>query len=187
MPPIIIRKKYGYTASILSGTNRVIACSKADWSVVRDGSFIILDKDNSFYKVIARKRYIYQKEVSVLGESQLKINQNVGISLGIEDDIAFSYKGYGVVNATVKNAGEGYEVGNAIRIEGGVCKYNSLDEIDVPALFEVTEVNDDGGIVSVELNNGGIYNVAPEGECNVLSDSGGGASLIVTTLSLIHI
>jgi len=181
MPPITINKKYGYTASVLNDSNKVIACSKADWNAVRDGSFIIMNADTNFYKVIGKKKFIYQKEAVVLNSLQIKINEPVGAMISVDDDISFAYSEYSLIDVSVKDSGEGYQVGDVLRPEGGTYKYNSIDQIDSPAQIEVESVGDGGNILSAKLINGGLYSTPPTDVCPVASDLGSGATFNVTS------
>lgn len=176
----MIRKKYGYTASVAQGTNKVIACSKADWGAIRDNSFITFERDDVFYKVLTKRKFLYKKSVTILNNTQLKINENAGAMLAADDEISFSYDEYEVKAANINNGGSGYEVGDILSPEGGVYKYNSIDELDVPAQVTVSEVDSDGKILEAELTNPGAYNVSPENSCNATSGSGEGASLSLT-------
>ncbi len=175
--PIKVNKKYGFTASVNEGSNKVIACSKANWEPVRMGSFILLDRDDTFYRVIDKRRFIYQKNVTVLNTSQLKIAENLGTMVSIDDDISFIYGEHSVISVSVSDGGEGYQVGDIITPEGGVCKYNSIDQIDIPAQIQVTEVNDSGKVLAVDLVNGGLYSTPPADTCNGISNLGNGAVL----------
>ena len=177
--PIKVNKKYGFTASVNEGSNKVIACSKANWEPVRTGSFILLDKDEIFYRVIDKRKFIYQKDVTVLNTSQLKVNENLGTMVSIDDDISFIYAEYSVTSVSILQGGEGYQVGDVITPEGGVCKYNSIDQIDVPAQIEVTEVNSDGEVLAVDLVNGGLYSTPPAEECGGNSNLGNGVMLSI--------
>lgn len=183
MPPVLVRKKYGYTASASKGSNRVIACSKANWEVVKDGSFIVLDKDDMFYKVLGKKKFIFQKEVSVLNSTQLKFDGLAGAMIGLDDDIELMSEEYNVNSVSVDVAGEGYEVGDLLTLEGGVCKYNSIDQIDTPSQVTVKTVGSSGEVLSVELSQKGVYSSAPEGPCSTTSSLGSGATLNVTIVT----
>tara|TARA_Y100000361_G_C11136832_1_gene332490 strand:+ start:419 stop:1276 length:858 start_codon:yes stop_codon:yes gene_type:complete len=179
--PIKVNKKYGFTASVNEGSNKIIACSKANWEPVRLGSFIMLDKDDTFYRVINKRKFIYQKDVVQLNSSQIKVAENLGTMVSIDDDLSFMYAEHSVASASVENGGEGYQVGDIITPEGGVCKYNSIDQIDVPAQIEVTEVDSDGKILSIELINGGLYSSPPADLCNGNSNLGNGVSLALSS------
>lgn len=178
--PIIVKKKYGYTASVDQGSNKIIACSKANWAAVRDGSFITIDADEVFYKVISKKKFIYKKDVTVLNQSQLKLNTNAGALLSVDDDISFTCNEYYVSLVTIAQGGQGYEAGDIITPQGGICKYNSIDEIDIPAQITVDEVGENGEILSLSLTTAGAYTVPPLANCGVVSDLGEGASINVT-------
>jgi hypothetical protein len=177
MAPIMVKKQYGFTASVIQGTNNVIGCSKADWSLVKNGSFIVLGDDKTFYRVVDKKRFLFEKEVSVINESRLKIDYNVGALLNIEDEIAFTHTEYEANAVSVSSAGQGYSTGEILRLEGGVCKYNSFDEIDTPCRIEVLETDSDGGITSVGIKNEGIYILPPQSDNNVSGGSGSGCAL----------
>jgi len=180
MPPVMIRKKFGHTASAVKGSNKITACSKVDLSFVENGSFIMLNGDEVFYKVATKNKFIYEQEAEVSDES-LTIASNAGTMLNIDDDISLAYKDYEVSEVQVENGGKGYQEGDVINPQGGACKYNSIDEIDIPAQLEVEEVDSDGAILSLKIVNSGIYSVPPEDDCNAMSGAGSGASLKVAT------
>tara|TARA_Y100000310_G_scaffold15102_1_gene15114 strand:+ start:197 stop:1060 length:864 start_codon:yes stop_codon:yes gene_type:complete len=175
--PIKINKKYGYTASISKNTNKVIACSKANWEPVRDGSFILLDKDDTFYKVTHKRKFIFQKNVQVLNAKELKIEDLVGTMLAVDDDISLEYVDYTISQVEIVDSGKGYKVGDTLTPSTGMCKYNSIDQVDSPAQIIVTGVGDDGEISSIELTNGGTYSNPPNDVSNVSSNLGTGATL----------
>ena len=183
MPPITVRKKYGYTASVVQGSDKVTACAKADWSNIRDNSFILIDGDKVFYQIINRRKYTYKTSVTVLNGTQLKIHSNVGTTLGVDDDVSFRSAEYNVKSGSVNNGGNGYTEGDLLSPQGGVCKYNSLDEIDMPAQFEVTNVDNNGEVSSLKLINGGSYNSPPDNSCALLGGSGDGASVTLSSAS----
>ena len=112
MPPITVRKKYGYTASVVQGSDKVTACAKADWSNIRDNSFILIDGDKVFYQIINRRKYTYKTSVTVLNGTQLKIHSNVGTTLGVDDDVSFRSAEYNVKSGSVNNGGNGYTEGD---------------------------------------------------------------------------
>jgi|LULG01.1.fsa_nt_gb hypothetical protein len=181
MPPITVRKKYGYTASVIQGSDKITACAKADWSNIRDNSFILIDGDKVFYQIIDKRKYTYKTSVSVVNDTQIKIHDNVGTTLGTDDDISFRSPEYNVSTVNVNDGGDGYVIGDILKPEGGVCKYNSLDEIDITAEFEVTEVNNSGKVLSLKLVNEGKYNIAPSDSCALWGGSGSGASCTIST------
>tara|TARA_B100000287_G_scaffold338719_2_gene324762 strand:- start:4996 stop:5877 length:882 start_codon:yes stop_codon:yes gene_type:complete len=183
MPPIMIRKKYGHTVSVLQGSNKVIACSKADWLPLKTGGFIIISGDDEFYKISHKEKFMLSKEALVEDRSKLIIDENLGPSLSINDDISFIYKEYQVSEVSVLDGGSNYAQGDVIKPSTGVCKYNSLDEIDVPATFVVDSVGEDGSIESVSIQSNGVYNIAPDEQSDTTGGSGSGAKLnIISSL-----
>ena len=181
MPPIMIRKKYGHTVSVLQGSNKVIACSKADWLPLKTGGFIIISGDDEFYKISHKEKFIFSKEALAEDRSKLIINENIGPSLSINDDISFVHKEYQVTEVEILNGGSNYAEGDVIKSSSGVCKYNSLDEIDVPATFVVDSVDESGSIQSVSIQSNGVYNIAPNEQSDAVSGSGSEAKLNITS------
>lgn len=181
MPITTVRKKYGYTTSAIQGNNKIAACARAEWGNIRDNSLILIDGDQIFYQIINKRKFTYKKSVTVLNSNQLKIGENIGTTLGADDDLSFRHQESEIISADINDGGSGYVVGDVLKPEGGICKYNSLDEIDIPAQCKVAEVNDSGEILSIELINGGVYNVSPENSCNALSGTGDGATLSITS------
>ena len=56
MPPIMIRKQFGYAISVTKGSRRIIACSKANWGTMREGSFIAIAGSSIFHRVLTKKQ-----------------------------------------------------------------------------------------------------------------------------------
>jgi hypothetical protein len=181
MPPVTVRKKYGHTVSTLQGSNKVIACAKAEWNNIRSNSFIIVDGDKYFYSILDKKRFTYKKTCEVIENSKLKINENTSINLGIDDDVAFRYEEYKVNAAEIKNGGSDYTVGDILNPLGGIYRYNSIDNIDSPAEIKVTEVDDSGKVLSVQLVSSGAYSLPPHDECEAQAGSGQGATFSLTS------
>lgn len=176
-----VRKKYGYTLCATKGSNKVVACSKANWDIVRDGSFILIGADNMFYKVMGKNKFAYEKEVDILNDTQLKINEPIGPMLSVDDDVALYYHEYIVDSVEIDEAGEGYEVGDTLTLESGTPKYNSIDETDELAQVKVTEISGNGNVSSIELLVNGKYNVAPDEVCSTTSNLGTGARMRIVT------
>jgi len=173
---IEIEKIFGHTASILKNTNKLVACSKADWKGVQDNHLLLIADDHEYYEVIDKEQFFFIKDVTVLESGELEINENTNIRLSINDDIVFTHKEHELVDiASVENGGEGYEKGDILRVEGGVCKYNSFDEIDIPSEVIVEEVGESGEIVSLAVHTKGVYSKAPENESALLGGAGSGA------------
>ena len=180
MPPVTIKKRFGHTASVTKGSNKITTCSKVDLSFIDNGSFVMINGDEIFYKVSAKNKFAYEQDAKVLGQ-ELELSTNAGTMLNIDDDIQITYKEYEIASIEVVNGGEGYQEGDLISPQGGVCKYNSIDEIDAPAQLEVEEVDSDGAILTVKLINGGLYSVPPENNCGIISGLGSGGALNVTS------
>lgn len=169
---IEIRKRYGFTASVLQNTNKVIASSKADWNTVQKGNLISVGEDEDFFKVASKEKFFFIKDAQVITSDELLIEENTNIRLTVDDDIVITHKEYELSSSNIGHAGEGFEVGDIVRPEGGTCKYNSIDEIDIPTEFKVEEVDGDGGITSLSVYNKGLYSSPPESLTQLINGSG---------------
>tara|TARA_R100000808_G_C2139007_1_gene146988 strand:+ start:718 stop:1599 length:882 start_codon:yes stop_codon:yes gene_type:complete len=184
MPPITINKKFGHTVSALKGSNKIVASSKADFTTLKEDSYIVVDTDQEFYRITNKEKHLYVKDVDVLDTETIKINENIGTSLSVGDEIKFTHKEYKVSEVSILDGGSGYSENDELKPSSGVCKYNSLDEIDVPAIFLVKSVDENGTITSLEIHNNGSYSLAPDEEDDISSGSGSNARLsILSSLS----
>lgn len=185
MGATIIRKKFGHTASILEGTDKLIASSRADWLGIKEGNFIIIGDDREYYKVVKNESFFYIKDAEIISNDELAIKESTGIKLSINDDLVITHKEYELTEVIeVSKGGSGYEKGDEVNPYGGICKYNSFDEVDIPAAFTVDEVDDSGAITSLSISNRGVYNKPPENECALTGGSGSGAKVKIETLLL---
>jgi hypothetical protein len=179
MPPIMLRKKYGYTISATKGSNKIIACSKADWSPVKTGSFIVVGNDDHFYKIVDKNQFSFSKEVFVLPSSdQLKVN-GTDVNLSINDAISFTSNEYKISEVSIEEGegGSGYKKGDLLIPSGGVYKFYSIDGVDRKAELEVTSVGPGGEITHVKIKSGGAYSIPVEENSDFTGGSGEGAKL----------
>jgi hypothetical protein len=177
---VMIRKKFGYTVSVVNGSKRITACSKADWIPIKDGSFIIIDGDNEYYRLSHKKQFLYVKEARVDSANKLVID---GIaesgSISANDSLEFTANEYQITKVDVADGGTDYVVGDIISCAGPLSKLNSSDDTQEHARVEVKSITENGSIESIELISNGTYIAASEeGDIfNIKDGSGSGASL----------
>ena len=177
-------KQFGYTASILKNSNRLVASSQADWGTLRNGSYVILEGDEHFYTVIGKNKFFYIKDVTVASPAELVIDDNVGINVTMNDVIAFSYKKYEVDSVSIAAAGKSYKQGDLLRPEGGVCSYSAIDDIDTPTELEVAEVGAQGEIKALTIKSKGVYIEAPAERTRLVSGAGDSAEVVLNVTLL---
>jgi hypothetical protein len=156
------RKHFGYTASILKGTNRVIASSQADWGSLIEGSFIIFDEDDNFYKIVNKENFFYIKDFERVESDKIFIHESVGLKLGLNDSIRLTFKEYEVSEISIKEKGSDFREGEILTLQGGLSKKDLVNDVDIPTQLKVTEVDKDGGILKIEVDTHGVYIEAPE-------------------------
>ena len=155
-------KQFGYTASILQDSNKLIASSQEDWSALKEGSLILFEGDKNFYKVIGKDKFFYIKEFEVVSKDQILIHEDVGIKLSLNDNLNLTFKEYQVSSVEVLNGGSGFSIGQILSIKGGVAKFDSTEGIKLSSTLKVTNVDDKGSILSVDVDNSGRYLSSPE-------------------------
>ena len=156
------KKHFGYTGSIQKDTNRLIASSQANWGALEEGSFIIFEDDQDFYKVINKENYFYIKDFDKVEQDKIFIHENVGIKLSLNDSIKLTFKEYELSSINIKNPGHGFNVGDILTIQGGEIKKDLIEDANIPSEIRVQEVGDDGEILEVEIISNSLYLSPPE-------------------------
>jgi hypothetical protein len=179
---IEVTKTYGYTASVVENTNKVVASSKADWGAIQPGNLICLGEDEDFLKIVKKEKFFFIKDAEVSTNEELLVREDTNIKLSVEDTLTITHKEYQVSDIVkIKSGGTGYEVGDVLKPHGGLCKFNSYDGVDVPASLKVEEVDENGEIKSLSLESNGIYNVAPDNICELDNGLGSNATIEIKT------
>ena len=150
-------KQFGYTASILKDSNRLTASSQADWSSLREGSFVIFDDDDNFYKVIGKEKYFYIKEFEVVTPEQIVVMDNIGVKLNLNDNITLTFKEYELSSFKIINGGSSFSKGDLISINDESVKTNSVDGVDLFAELKVEKVDDNGSILDLSIKSKGNF------------------------------
>ena len=187
MPFISQTKHFGHTVSIESGTNKVITCTQGTWDTLKEGnSSISFGDEGVMFKVSNKKRATISKDVEVFDLDKLRINESVTYQLCPSDVIVFTHKQYEIgEDIEIKNLGSNYSVGDILIPSNATPRYNSFDDTEQHAEFEVTEViapSPDnptaGGVASLKVIKKGVYNSYLN---NDIEFSGGtGSGLVVT-------
>ena len=179
---IEIKKKFDYTVSIQQGTNNLIGCSKADWLGVKPGHYVIIGGDREYYKVVEKNKFFYIKDATVLEDGNLSIEENTNIRISPNDSLVFTHKEFEVTDlAGVEATGNNYEVGDILKPNSGEVRFNTFDEVEIPAQFRVDEVDESGAITVLSMTNKGMYSEAPTDTTNLPGGNGTGASINITT------
>lgn len=161
--------------SILNGTNRAISSSEDDWSILSGGEYIKIGGDsNVFYEILDVKSFFYIKDFEVgNNNSEIIIKGNTGIDLLKGDTLDISYKEKELSHIIeIVSAGFGYKVGDILTIIGGDVSKNTRDNTTTETLFEVKQVNESGGVVSINCIKNGKYINMENGIFNVSSSNG---------------
>jgi len=164
------------TISVIKDTNRVVACSDIDMSVVRPGSFFRAGNDSVFYTVLKSSKFFFIEDFKVISRSQIQINKNIGIDLLRGDTLKLSYKEYTCDTLVeIKNGGGGYKIGDEITPNGGSLSIDITTGYGVPAVFRVEDVNEKGTITKVSMKDAGRYIIAPHPIAELNGGEGRGA------------
>ena len=156
------KKHFGYTASIQKDTNRLIASSQANWGSLEEGSFIIFEDDQDFYKVVGKENYFYIKDFDKVEEDKIFIHENVGIRLSINASIKLTFKENELSSIKIKNPGEGFKIEDVLTVKGGEIKKDLIEDASIPTQIKVTKVDEKGGLLEVEIISNSLYLSPPE-------------------------
>jgi len=159
---MVTRKYFGYTASILKGSNRLIASSQANWAGLPAGSFIMFDDDEDFHKIVNKESFFLIKDFEKIADDQIMINENIGVKLSLNDSIKLTFKEYELSGVNINKTGSGFKVGDILTVKGGACKKDLTNDLTIPADVKVTGVGKNGAIKKIEINTKGLYLDHPE-------------------------
>lgn len=173
-------RNFYLTCSIFNNTNRAVSSSEESWASVREGSYIKFGDDNAFYTVGSVSSIMYIKDFTTKDRKTLVINDNVGVNLDKNDCLQISYKEYELLTVIRPiNQGAGYKVGETVFLVGGSPSVETQTGAKKLAAFKVTQTDNDGAILQIQLAERGKYIQAPALEAEVFGGSGAGASFSV--------
>ena len=156
------RKNFGYTASILKDSNRLIASSQVNWAGLPINSFIIFDDDEEFYRLTSKESFFLIKDFEKVSDNEILIHENVGVKLSLNDSVKLTFKEYEAVEVNVKNGGKGFKKGDLLIVKGGVLKKDLLNDVTFPTEIKITKVDKKGSIKEVSINSKGVYLDTPD-------------------------
>ena len=160
-------KQFGYTASILKDTNRLVASSQADWTSLKNGSYVIFDDDDDFYKVVDKERFFYIKDFTVSKANEITVEGNTDIKLSLNDNMVLTFKEHEVGSVNIENAGSGYAEGDVLEIDGGTYRTNTYDGAPELAKISIDEVGSNGQVLKVSIISSGVYYEPPDENMNL--------------------
>lgn len=144
--------------SILKDTNRVVATSSINWSNLKEGSFLRFKKDPTLYSISKVREFTEFHDFKKINNKTIQINNNTGINFLKTDEIKISYKTYKFVTIfSINNSGNGYKVGDKIKLAISYPSYDIVSGIYDDTILEVREINNKGGITQIGIISSGRY------------------------------
>ena len=159
---MVTRKHFGYTASIQKGTNRLITSSQANWGSLSEGSFVIFDDDEDFYKIVAKESFFYIKDFERVENDKIFIHENIGLKLSLNDSVKLTFKEYETKSISVLKGGKGFKEGETLNVGGGKLKKELEGDLEIPSQIRIVKVDKNGKILKAELSSRGAYNTPPD-------------------------
>lgn len=174
-------KDFGFTASCLKNTNRVISSTESNWGAIRKGSFLVLSDDSEFYSVGDVKEIRIIKEFTTTNPQTLSISGNNCPVFLKNDTLEVSFKEYEVDDILgIFSAGEGYSEKDILTLSGGTPYFDVGSNVTEPATFVVILVDERGSITKIDLLNRGSYLEAPHQTSALNGGKGKNAGLNLT-------
>lgn len=169
-------KIIGTIASIKKDSNKLISATFADWSAVREGTFLKFQNDLHFYTVHRVDRRIYIKDFEVISPNTIKVNEDVGLDISEQDTLNISFKEYELNTIhRIVNGGWGFKIGDNVIFNGGVPSLNTRDNILENAVLDVVRIGSRGEIIEIKIANRGKYIEPPPTTINLNTNDGSGA------------
>lgn len=174
-------KDFGFTASCLKNTNRVISSTETNWAAIRKGSFLVLGDDSEFYSVGDVKEIRIIKDFTTVNPQTLSILGNNCPVFLKNDTVEVSFKEFEVDDILgIFSAGEGYSQGDILTLSGGVPYFDVGNNVTEPATFTIVLTDERGSISLIEPLNRGSYLEAPHQTSALKGGSGKNAGLNLT-------
>jgi hypothetical protein len=171
-------KLIGNTASISKDSNILISSTFADWSAIRDGTFLKFEDDSAFYVASRTEQKTYLKDYIVIQPNIIQVNENCGTNINEGDSLNISYKEYelSTINKFISQ-GAGYKAGDQLMVDGGKASINIRDNTPNSTIITVVSVGGSGEIIDSKIENRGKYLVPPDQVLSLKGGSGSGASI----------
>lgn len=171
-------KIIGNIASIKKDSNRLISTTFADWSAIREGTFIKFDDDQNFYIASHVEKRTFLKDFIVIEPHIIQINEDCGTNINEDDNLVISFKEYELITVyKIISAGKHYRVGDKLTLNGGAASLNITDNTLHSSAVLVTRVGDQGEILEIQIENRGKYLVPPNSITELKGGFGVGASV----------
>lgn len=171
-------KDFGYTASCLKNTNRVISSTETNWAAVRNGSFLLFNSDSEFYSVGSSKEIKIIKDFSTLSPQVLSISGYCCPLFLNNDNVEVSFKEFEVDDILgIFSSGIGYTQGDILTLNGGTPYFDISSNATEPATFKVILVDERGSITHIEAENRGCYIEPPHQTSTLKGGTGKNAGL----------
>lgn len=166
-------KHPGGTVSVKQNTNRLISSTEADWSHLREGTFVMIGHDRAIYHVGKPEEIMYIKDFEKdIDDYKIRVKGGTEINLMQDDSIKISSKEYELMTVySIESAGKNFKAGDIVEAESGVAAENKVDGIKQRAALKVTSVNSVGGVVMFDIISRGKYIKPPE-KISVFSRTG---------------
>ena len=178
-------KIIGTTGSIKSNSNKITSTTNADWSAIREGTFIKFDNDYCFYTVAKVEKKLFLKSFELIAPNILKINEDIGVNICEDDFVKISYKEYELNTVhKIVSSGKGYKNGDRITLSGGINSLNIQDNTLNPTILEVINIGEGGEIKEVKINQRGLY-IEPPGVLNSVNGGTGSGCSVEVSFKLI--
>lgn len=151
--------------SVLKGTNRIVCESRFDPLCLKPGARIKFDLDAELYTVAKCESFFYIDSFEVKNSEHLWVKSDTGIDLVEGDCIEISYKEYELESDfKILEKGHGYSASDILTIKEGVPCVDLDSQISQYSKLKVLEVDEAGGIISMEFLDKGKYTKVPDGQ-----------------------
>lgn len=179
---LVTKRMSPYSVSILKDTNKVIGSTHDNFSSLRPGSYIKIDREDILYPVTQTQSIFYSKPFENKKNREIIINDYCGLLLQKGDAMRIFYDRFGLDTIVrISNAGKSYDEGEIVTIRGGIPSINNIDAQIYPTRLLINVVNPEGGIVMLSKtpsNENGDYIEPPGDDIELISGKRGKGATI---------
>ena len=143
--------------SFKKDSNYIYSSTEANWGNIRENSFVKVYGISGLFTVVGTSKNSYVKKFESLGNSVIEIKEDVSEVMSSGDVVKVCFKEYSVAEGFIKQAGEGYAVGDLLEVAEELASVDSFTGISNAAVVKVEEINGEGGVTRISFKNKGKY------------------------------
>lgn len=161
------------TISVKQNTSKIISSSEDFWGGIGNGCYIKIGESDILYPILKSSKIFYLKDFEVVNSKQIKIKEDIGIDLQLNDIINIIIDEFELNSLTnIVDSGRFFKVDDTLTITGGEVSIDISTGISRPTKFKIEEVGPLGEIIKLSCIDYGLY-ISPPKEYSFVTNGNG--------------